>query len=323
MHPAVDDRGQPGVGKRRDRPGRVPRQVAQRLVHLDGARRAVDPDHVGAHRLEGAERGGDLGAGEHSAGEFDRHLDLQWHGDAGRGHRPPAGGESRLGAQQVELRLDEEQVDATLEEGHRLDLVGVAQRGVADLAEGGELRPGPHAAGDEARVIGRRVAVRDLPGELGGPAGELGRTLGDLVLGEHDREGAERVGLDDVHTDVEERAVEVLHDVRACHDEHLVAALELRSAEVVRSELAQLQVRAGRAVEDDDALGQQVEVSGHGPPRLPGGQAPAAAGAGPMTRWNPRSVRSGRDAPPPPRRTPPRCRGYGPRRGAARSPRVR
>jgi len=91
--------------------------------------------------------------------------------------------------------------------------------------------------------------------------------------------------------------VEVLHDVRACHDEHLVAALELRSAEVVRSELAQLQVRAGRAVEDDDALGQQVEVSVTVHPGS-GRSGPAAAGAGPMTRWNPRScqVRSRRAA---------------------------
>ena len=245
-------------------------QVAQRLVHLDGSGRAIEADDVGPHRLECAERGRDLRPGEHPAGDLDRHLDLQRHRDPGRDHRPPAGGESRLGTEEVERRLDEEQVDTPLQEGRRLDEVGVAQVGEGDLAERRELRPRPDAAGDEARVVRGRVAAGDLPGELGRPAGELSGAFGDPVLGEHDREGAERIGLDDVDADVEEGAVEVLNDVGACRDEQLVAAFERRPAEVVRSEPAQLQVRSRRAVEDDDAFGEQVEVSGHGLLRLPG-----------------------------------------------------
>ena len=37
-------------------------------------------------------------------------------------------------------------------------------------------------------------------------------------------------------------------------DEDLVAALEVRASEVVRSQVEELEVRAGGAVEDDDTL---------------------------------------------------------------------
>ena len=71
-------------------------------------------------------------------------------------------------------------------------------------------------------------------------------------------------------------------------DEDLVAALEVRAPEVVRSETEELQVRARGAVEDDHALTQRPQVvaggrveaaeqfgadefggMGHGPPRIP------------------------------------------------------
>ena len=326
VHLPLDDRGEPCIRQHRDRQQRMRREVAERLVHLDGAGRAVQPDDVGSHRLERAQRGGDLGSREHPPGELDRHLDLERHGDARHGHRVSAGDEGGLGAQQVERRLDAQQVDAALEERRRLDLVGIAQRGEGDLTERRELRPGPDAAGDEARVVRRRVAVGDFAGELGRASGELGRTLGDLVLGEHGGERAERVGLDDVDADLEERSVEISDDVRPRHDQHFVAALERRTAEVVRSEPAQLEVRAGRAVEDDDALGKQVEVSRHGPPRLPGGRDQAgAAAAAPIVcrRAHGMAVRPAPARPARRRRTRARCPGRIRSTGPARSLRAR
>ena len=46
-------------------------------------------------------------------------------------------------------------------------------------------------------------------------------------------------------------------------DQDLVAALEGRAAEIVRSEVAQLQVGAGGAVIDDHALSGVVDEVGH------------------------------------------------------------
>jgi len=44
------------------------------LAHLGGTGRAVEPDEVGTHRVDGGERGGDLGAGQHATGQLDGHL---------------------------------------------------------------------------------------------------------------------------------------------------------------------------------------------------------------------------------------------------------
>ena len=54
------------------------------------------------------------------------------------------------------------------------------------------------------------------------------------------------------------------HDLGPGLDEPLVAALELGSAEVVRTEVEQLQVRPHGAVEDDDPLAQGLEVRRRG-----------------------------------------------------------
>jgi len=63
--------------------------------------------------------------------------------------------------------------------------------------------------------------------------------------------------------------VELLDHVGASGDEHFIASFERRSAEVVRSKLAQLDVRAHRTVEDDDAVAEEIEVARHCLPRLP------------------------------------------------------
>ena len=78
-------------------------------------------------------------------------------------------------------------------------------------------------------------------------------------------------------------------DVGPGLDQDLVAALEVRAAEVVGGPRPELEVRAGGAVEDDDALAQRLQVVAgggveaaeqfgagqfggvsHGHPRIPG-----------------------------------------------------
>ena len=157
-----------------------------------------------------------------------------------------------------------QEVDAALEQAEGLLLVGVAELGVGDVPEGGELGAGAHGAGHPARALGRRELVADRAGQLGRPAGELPGAVGQPVLGQHHRGRAEGVGLDHVAADLEEGAVHLGHQVGAGLDQALVAPLELGAAEVVGTEAEQLQVRPHGAVEDDDALAQRLQVRGRG-----------------------------------------------------------
>ena len=183
-----------------------------------------------------------------------------------RGHGPPAADHGGLGAEQVELRLHEEDIDAALEEAVGLHLVGVAQGGEADLAERGELGARADRAGHQAAV-----PVGHLAGNARGGQVELVGSLADAVLAERYGEGAEAGGLHDVDADLEEGVVHAGDDLGTGDDEQLVAALEGLTAEVVGAELERLDVRAEGAVVDDDALRDEVEVPAatHGPTRLP------------------------------------------------------
>ena len=159
-----------------------------------------------------------------------------------------------LDGEQVELCLNEQEVDAALEQPEGLLLVGVPELGVRDVPERGEFGARSHGARDPAGALGRGELVADGAGQLGRPPGELAGPVAQAVLGQHDRGGAESVGLDDVAADLEERAVHLRHQVGPRLDEPLVAPFELGSAEVVGAEPEQLQVRPHGAVEDDDAL---------------------------------------------------------------------
>ncbi len=118
---------QAGVGEHADRQRRVLRQVAQVLLHLGRAGGAVDAEDVGPHRRDRHQRGTDLAAEQHPPGGLHRDLHLQRHLAPGGRHRPPAGDDRRLRLEQVVARLDEEEVDAALEQTGGLLLVGVAE----------------------------------------------------------------------------------------------------------------------------------------------------------------------------------------------------
>ncbi len=62
---------QAGVRHAHQRRTRVLGQITQVLAHLGRARRAVQPDQVDAQRLQGGQRGADLGAEQHDAGRLE------------------------------------------------------------------------------------------------------------------------------------------------------------------------------------------------------------------------------------------------------------
>jgi hypothetical protein len=248
---------QPGVGHAGQADTGVAGQVAQVLAHLCRPGRAVEADQVELERLEGGQRGADLAAHEHRAGRLDGHLREQWKAGAGRPERPAGTVDRGLGLQQVLRRLDEHRVDPALDEAGHLGLVGVAQLGVGDVAEGGQLGAGPDRPDDPARTVRGAEPVGDLAGELGPEPGQLVDPVGDAVLVEVAEVGAERVGLDGVTTHGEVRLVDGAHDVRPGRVEDLVAAL--MPFEVVEGEVVILQHRAHGAVGDDDPLAQRGE----------------------------------------------------------------
>ncbi len=255
VHLAVHDGRHPGVGQAGDGDTGVLAEVPEVLAHLGRAGGAVDADDVGPHGVERRQGGTDLGAGQHGAGDLHGHLHLDGHlAPAGR-HGPPAADHGGLGAEEVELGLDEEHVHATLEEGGGLLLVGVAQLGEADLAERGELGARPDGAGHQAAV-----AIGHLPGDPGGGQVQLLRAPGDVVLVERDGEGPEAGRLHDVDADLEELVVHGGDDVGPGDHQDLVAPLEGLTAEVVRAEAQLLHVGAEGAVVDDHLLLDQIEV---------------------------------------------------------------
>ena len=195
----VDDRRQPRVREARQERAPVLREVAQVLGHLGRTGRAVHADDIGAHRLERGDRGADLGADEHAAGRLDRDLHHEREERAGRGHRPAGAVDRGLGLEQVVDGLDEEDVDAAREQPDDLRLVVVAEdRRSAMWPSDGSLVPGPiepitnrgwsgvEQSAATCLAISRRALV------------DLERVVRDLVLVQHERERAERRGLDRV-----------------------------------------------------------------------------------------------------------------------------
>ena len=103
---------------------------------------------------------------------------------------------------------------------------------------------------------------------MAGDPGRLGRQLpgpvGQAVLGQHPWQGAEAVGLHHVATHVQEAAVQIGNHVGPGVDQDLVAAFQGRAPEVVRPQMAQLQIGPGGPVEDHDPGGERVQVGVRG-----------------------------------------------------------
>ncbi len=262
VHGPVDHGGEPGVRLDGDGGAAVLRKVADGFAHLGRAGGAIESDDVGSHGFEGGESSTDFGSRQHPARELDGHLDLERDAATGGHHGAAAGVQCRLGLQEVEDGFDDQDVDPAGEKCRRLLLVGVAQGLVGDLAQGGEFRARPEVAGHPAGMVGGGGPVDRLAGDPCRGQVDLGHPVLQCVFGQDDPEGAEGIGLDHVDPDVEEGLVDGRHLVGARQDEGLVAALELGAAEVLGTELRQLQGGAHGAVEDDDPMGGGVEVGG-------------------------------------------------------------
>ena len=260
VHLAVDHRGEPGVGQHRDGYSAVLGEVANVLTHLRGASCAVEPDDIGPHRVEGAERCGDLCSGQHAPGGLDGHLGLDRHLASDPFHRPSNAVHRRLDAEQVELGFDDEQVDPAFEEADSLFLVEVAQRGVGDLSERRELGAGSHRSGDESRTVGGGERVGHVAGGTCRGEVDLVGSVLQVVFAERNAECAEAVRLDDIRAGGEVVGVHLGDDVGPGDRQKVGAPVEGLTAEVVGGQADLLQVGARGAIEDHDAFAQKLQV---------------------------------------------------------------
>ncbi len=135
------------------------------------------------------------------------------------------------------------------------------------MAQGREFGSRPDRPGDVPGSAVGGVAGRDLLGDARRGHVQLVRLVGHRVLVEHHTERAEARRFNDVDPDGEELVVHAGDDVRPGEAQHLVAALEGGSTEVVGAQIQRLDEGAEGAVEDDDALLDRVEVGlgGHPP----------------------------------------------------------
>ena len=212
--------GQAGVGVAGDERVGDAGHLGDVGAHLLGAERAVEADrdrlgvaHGGPERLghlarQGATRGVGDGAGDDHrpapAVLLEQRLDREDRG---------------LRVEGVEDRLDEEQVGAAVEQAaagllvrrHQLVVGHVAGGRVVDVGrDRGGAGGRPEGAGDVARLVGRPLGhrVAHAAGEPGGLEVELVGQLLHAVVGQGDRVGVERVGLEDVGAGLEVLAVD-------------------------------------------------------------------------------------------------------------------
>ena len=183
--------------------------------------------------------------------------------------------QGRLGVQRVEHRLDEEQVDATLEQAfHRLAVSGDqlveghgAKARVVDVGRNrrGFVRRTEHAR-DEAgalRIFGLGLP-HGVPGEIRRRAVELAGELAHAVIGQRNGGRVESIRLDDVGARLQVLRVDIAHQRRLGQRQQVVVAFELAApvakalaAIVLFGEPGALDHGAHCAVEQKDALGEQ------------------------------------------------------------------
>src|SRR5262249_29172933 len=161
--------------------------------------------------------------------------------------RLPRPEERRLRLEDVLLGLDDQQVDAALDQRAGLLVEDLDQAPEADVAEGGVVGRGQEAGGPD-RAGHEAVGAGCLAGDLSRPAVDLDRVVREPPLVELQAAPLEGVGLEHLGAGIEHGAVDALDDVGTIEDERLMA-LALEATVVLLAELELLERCAHAAVE--------------------------------------------------------------------------
>src|SRR2546423_14852202 len=120
-----------------------------------------------------------------------------------------------------------------------------------------------HRTGDPSRFVFGGVVRRNAFCQRGSSDIHVIRLIGHVVLGKVDSRAVERVGFDYIATHVEKCGMDILDSVWSSDKEIFVAAFEPQTTEIVQRQVLNLQIRAHRAVKDNDAFFKSVEKAAH------------------------------------------------------------
>ncbi len=253
--------GQAGVRHAHQGDTRLAGEMPQVFGHLPRARGAVEADHVDPERLQRGQGRTDLRAEQHGARRLEGEGADQRQPDSEGVHGTAGSYDGRLRLQQVLRRLHQQGVRAARDEPFGVAREAVPQRGVADVAEGGQLGARAHRTQHPARpAVPAGELVRRLAGDAGARLGQLEDPLGDVVLAQSGEVGAERVRLDAVDARVEVLGMHRTDDVGTGDVQDLVAALQL--LEILEGRVLGLQHRAHGSVGHHHTGGQRLPQCG-------------------------------------------------------------
>jgi hypothetical protein len=249
------------------------RELGDVRAHLFGAECAIQPDRERRgmrHRIP--KRLGRL-PGEQPSGAVGNGARNHYrHADAALFHRLLAGEDGGLGVERVEDGLDQQRVDAAIDQSADLFAVGNAQFVEGDGAKArienvGRDRCGPvgraDRAGDEtlAAVLVLRDA-RGLASEAGAFEVQFVGDFGHAVVGLRDARRGERVGRDDVGAGAEIGEMNGAHRARPAEIEEIVVTADLAIPGVEAGAAIAFLIQAERldhcahgAVEHEDPFG--------------------------------------------------------------------
>ena len=201
---------------------------AEAAVQAHGERLGVA--HRMPERLDGLAR--QVAAGEVGQGHRDHHRDDL----AARLARLVGGEDGGLGVQGVEHRLDQDEVDAAVEQA--VDLLAIdalhlveGDGAIAGIVDVGRDRQGlvgrAERAGDEARLarVLRRRGIGAGARDLRGGEVDLARLVLDAVVGLADRVGVEGVGRQQVGAGLDVGVADLAHDLGPRQVQQIVVAL--------------------------------------------------------------------------------------------------
>ena len=258
------------VGDAGDRQGGSFAQDTNGLTHMFRAGGTVEADDVDAHPFKDGQCGGDVGAKQHATRGIEGDLGLQRHIDLCLVEGLMNTRDGGPDFEDILRGFDQQQIHAALDEANSLLSKNFGQLVESDIRKvgvvgGGQLARGADRTRHEARLFcfcSKFICETARKGR--GSLIDLDHTFAQFIFRHGDAVGAEGIGLEHVHTDLEERAMDLFHGFGVRDDEEVIAAVILLTAEFLRREVLVLQAGAHGAVEDENLLFEGIEVAAVG-----------------------------------------------------------
>ncbi len=249
---AIDGDRHAGVRQRADEPRPFKADLPDNFTQFRRAKGAVDAQdiHFGI-RFDGGHKRRWIGPRKHvGAAQIKRRLHHDRQPSAHFGEDKIGGVDDALDAQQVLLRLDEQDIHPAGHEAAHLLGIAVEHCFPIGVSKGNQLGAGSDGADDIAWPIRCLKLQAGAAGDLGGDFVVLKDALGHLRLGHHDLVGAEGVGLNGIASNGQKVLMDFLNDLRAGEVQNF-GDIFLAHPIALQIESAQLKVGSHRAVKHD------------------------------------------------------------------------